>query len=80
MHLLTSPRSLFLMKPTGSLITGTVTFFSLSCLRNLQQDLYDSDNHHDYSIISEIYRSHQRLVNRVHFKELTRVKGGTVCG
>lgn len=34
---------------------------------------------HDYSIISEIYRSHQRLVNRVHFKELTRVKGGTVA-
>jgi energy-coupling factor transport system ATP-binding protein len=34
---------------------------------------------HDYSIISEIYRSHQRLMDRVHFKELTRVKGGTVA-
>jgi ABC-type glutathione transport system ATPase component len=27
---------------------------------------------HDYSIISEIYRAHKDLVNRVHFRELSR--------
>lgn len=27
---------------------------------------------HDYSIISKIYRTHKRLMDRIHFKELTR--------
>ncbi len=27
---------------------------------------------HDYSIISEVYRKHKHLLNRIHFKELSR--------
>jgi ABC-type dipeptide/oligopeptide/nickel transport system ATPase subunit len=34
---------------------------------------------HDYSIISEMYRTHHKLMDYVHFKELTRVKNGTVA-
>ncbi|HEX2960024.1 MAG TPA: ATP-binding cassette domain-containing protein, partial [Chitinispirillaceae bacterium] len=34
---------------------------------------------HDYSIISEIYRMHHRLMDHVRFKELTRVTSGIVA-
>lgn len=29
---------------------------------------------HDYSVISEIYRNHRYLINKIHFKELSRSK------
>ncbi|MBD3225846.1 MAG: ATP-binding cassette domain-containing protein [Caldithrix sp.] len=33
---------------------------------------------HDYSMISEIYRRHKNIINRIEFKELTRINGAAV--
>ena len=33
---------------------------------------------HDYSVISEMYRAHRSLLNRIHFKELVRANDGVV--
>jgi peptide/nickel transport system ATP-binding protein len=70
-----APACFIFDEPTGSLDDNYRNVFLELLFRKYRQRAFTIILiTHDYSTISEIYRSHRDLLDRIHFKELSRVQ------